>query len=666
MATYPVEIQDDETACGVYCVKMILKYYGIDEDASIIKEKCRVDAQGTSVKGLVEALAGYAIEAKAYHCPLDDFRKIKMPCILHLEKDGYGHFVVLYEMKDDDYLIGDPSCGLRHFTKAKLAALYSENLITVTHLGRYYHYQSRLLHSFLSSQHKRYRHDLRVFNRISFAMSLMSLLSAMLYALLIDHVRVNSPMLLVALILGAYGLMALLKVLLALLKEKKASKLHSLFDQDYVCDSLKQVMHYDESFFARGEGKIVNSLLDFYSLSDLSLDYFQVIDHDSITLAIFIIGLSLISLPITCIVIACLLIMGLIVRYQSESLVLVYKQMKHDDGVQSEKLVSMIRSRFNRYLFGETYFQSYEEAFTKAQESQLAYEDQKRKLQRTCLLFEAFLNIIVLGLGLLFYHLQMLKMGEVFMVIMITFQLFDPTMTIMRLMVFYGEEKMVFEHFKEFHLPISPLADHLEKVSSLTVHNLSYSYGYHEDVLSHLDFTIAHSCFLSGDNGAGKSTLLRLLAGSDHYYRGQILYNDQELRNLSTAAIASHVLYIGDRQLFNGTVFENFLCEDMSKIASVLKEMQALDLTESFDLHIDETGAPLSKGQAALILIARALLSKAEICLLDETLDALTIKRAQRLVKVLMNSEKIFVIVTHHEALKAGYESLDLLVQKDA
>ena len=84
MRKYPIYLQDDEVSCGVYCIKMILKYYDIEEDTLNIKRKARMDHTGTTIKGLVETLKSYAIEAKAYHASLKDIEEhIILPCILH-------------------------------------------------------------------------------------------------------------------------------------------------------------------------------------------------------------------------------------------------------------------------------------------------------------------------------------------------------------------------------------------------------------------------------------------------------------------------------------------------------------------------------------------------------------------------------------------------------
>ena len=113
MSKYPVYLQDDETSCGVYCIKMILKYYGVNEDAINIKRKVRPDSSGSTIKGMIEALHSYNIESMAYKASLDDIEEtLSLPCILHCIQGELGHYVVLYEIKKEQYIIGDPSIGI--------------------------------------------------------------------------------------------------------------------------------------------------------------------------------------------------------------------------------------------------------------------------------------------------------------------------------------------------------------------------------------------------------------------------------------------------------------------------------------------------------------------------------------------------------------------------
>ena len=114
MKRYPIELQDEQKACGVFCILMILKYYGFKDEISHIKEKTRMNQNGVSIKGIIECLKSYQIEAKAYEATLEEVDRENMyPSILFMVYDGIGHFVVLYEQYDD-YLIID---GTTTYTK---------------------------------------------------------------------------------------------------------------------------------------------------------------------------------------------------------------------------------------------------------------------------------------------------------------------------------------------------------------------------------------------------------------------------------------------------------------------------------------------------------------------------------------------------------------------
>ena len=94
MHKYPIELQDEEKSCGAYCIDMILKYYHFYDEIKNIKKKARLNQNGISIRGMIECLKSYQIEAKAYEATLEDIvREVKCPCILYMIYDGIGHFV---------------------------------------------------------------------------------------------------------------------------------------------------------------------------------------------------------------------------------------------------------------------------------------------------------------------------------------------------------------------------------------------------------------------------------------------------------------------------------------------------------------------------------------------------------------------------------------------
>ena len=84
-----------------------------------------------------------------------------MPCILHTLEEGIGHFVVLYEIKEDTYIIGDPAHGIVVYDQEELASIYTENVVSITHIGRYFEYENKTFKQFLKEIKKLYHKDIR-------------------------------------------------------------------------------------------------------------------------------------------------------------------------------------------------------------------------------------------------------------------------------------------------------------------------------------------------------------------------------------------------------------------------------------------------------------------------------------------------------------------------
>ena len=107
--------------------------------------------------------------------------------------------------------------------------------------------------------------------------------------------------------------------------------------------------------------------------------------------------------------------------------------------------------------------------------------------------------------------------------------------------------------------------------------------------------------------------------------------------------------------LFNDTIQENIcLGKEISttKILQLAKQIDFYDFItskdETLDFIINENGKNLSTGQRKKILLMRALLSKAEIIILDEVLSGMDIESRNKVESLVNNTkEKTFIIISH-------------------
>jgi ATP-binding cassette subfamily C protein LapB len=167
---------------------------------------------------------------------------------------------------------------------------------------------------------------------------------------------------------------------------------------------------------------------------------------------------------------------------------------------------------------------------------------------------------------------------------------------------------------------------------------------------------------LIGKSGSGKSTLLQLAAALCEPATGKVLFDGFPMDQYGVSRVRSAVSYAGqDAILFDMSLKENLLLgaleaseEDMIhavKITGV--DLIAAGLTDGFGARLGPRGSRLSMGQRQSVIVARALIRKAPILLLDEPTASLDAGSESRLRDGLMGlpRDQTMIITTHRMEL---------------
>ncbi|WP_317134176.1 ABC transporter ATP-binding protein [Leptolyngbya sp. O-77] len=189
---------------------------------------------------------------------------------------------------------------------------------------------------------------------------------------------------------------------------------------------------------------------------------------------------------------------------------------------------------------------------------------------------------------------------------------------------------------------------------------MTFRYGEDEErnTLQNLSFSTqpGQTIAIVGRSGSGKTTLVKLIQGLYFANQGRVLLDGHDIRHVQLHSLRSQIGVVPQECfLFSGTILENITLYrpeysleqviEAAKLAEAHAFIQALPL--GYNTPVGEHGSTLSGGQRQRIAIARALLGKPSILILDEatsSLDTESERRFQRNLVQISRDRTTFMI----------------------
>ena len=213
-------------------------------------------------------------------------------------------------------------------------------------------------------------------------------------------------------------------------------------------------------------------------------------------------------------------------------------------------------------------------------------------------------------------------------------------------------------------LPSASSADNLN--ADLTFDQVYFHYEEDDPVLE--DFTLrvrqGESIALVGPTGGGKTTIVNLICRFFEPKRGQILIGGQDYTSFTLHSLQSRIgMVLQTPHLFSGTIQENIQYGDLSATQDEIKEAARLagaddfirTLDQGYQEEVGEGGNLLSVGQKQLISLARAVLRRPDIFIMDEatsSVDTITEALIQKGMENLMSDRTSFIIAHRLSTIK--------------
>jgi len=202
---------------------------------------------------------------------------------------------------------------------------------------------------------------------------------------------------------------------------------------------------------------------------------------------------------------------------------------------------------------------------------------------------------------------------------------------------------------------------------TLALRDVSFHYNVSQPVLKNIELEIpfGETIAVLGPNGCGKSTLIQLLCRYYDPIAGAICLDGTDIRDMAIHDVRNRIALVSQStELFNRTVLDNIQYgspastrEEAIEAAKLAHAHQFVmdSLSEGYETVVGQGGQRLSGGQRQRIALARAILRKPEVLILDESTSQIDMASEIQIRETLqsMKGNFILVIITHREALIA-------------
>ncbi|NQI73640.1 peptide cleavage/export ABC transporter [Streptococcus suis] len=682
--------QIDARDCGVAALASIAKFYGSVYSLAHLRELAKTNKEGTTALGIVKAAQEIGFETRAIQADMSlfDMDDVPYPFIVHVNKEGkLQHYYVVYQTKKDHLIIGDPDPTVKvtKMSKERFSSEWTGVAIFLAPEPSYKPHKDKKngLMSFLPLIFKQ--------RALIFYIVLASLLVTLIniggsYYLqgILDEYIPNQMKSTLGIISIGLIITYILQQMMGFSRDYLLTVLSQRLSIDVILSYIRHIFELPMSFFAtRRTGEVISRFTDANSIIDalastilsLFLDVSILITVGGVLLVqnsnLFL--LSLISVPIYIII---------IVVFMKP-----FEKM-NNDVMQSNSMVSSAIIEDINGIETIKSLTSEESRYQKIDSEFVDYLDKSFKLSKYSILqttlkqgAQLILNIVILWFGA-----QLVMNGHISVGQLITFNTLlsyftNPLENIINLQTKLQSAKVANNRLNEVYLVESEfsnsqtLTDSQFLTGDIRFEDLSYKYGFGRDTLSDINLTIKQGDKVSlvGISGSGKTTLAKMIVNFFEPYKGRITINNNDLKLIDKKTLRQHINYLPQQAyIFSGSILENLTLganqlisqEDIIRaceIAEIRQDIEQMPMGYQTELS---DGAGLSGGQKQRIALARALLTKAPVLILDEATSGLDVLTEKKVIDNLMAmADKTIIFVAHRLSISERTNQVIVLDQ---
>lgn len=665
ISKYPFFKQEEAKDCGAACLYMILEYYKGHLDMEKIRELLKIDNQGTTAFHLVEGSKKIGFEAKGVKCNLEDINEdnIVLPCIANvIINNSYKHFVVIYKIDflNNKLLIADPANKMMTMSFDIFKSIFSGIIIILypndeIPNNKIMHPKSKLILNIIKSHPKLVKNIII----LSFFITCFSIVSSFFLEKLNNTILSYKTQDIIILYLLVFESIVFLKCLSKYFREKLIILINEKISLKMTLDTFEKVLLLPyKSYHSKTTGDLVTRILDVDTVKNTISNIFLTVLVDF--------PLTICSIIILVIVNPRLFIISFIILALYVIVMLIFKDY-FDSSLSEIKTKSIDTTNFmiesiNNFetVKGLKIYDKITDHFEKKYVELLRKKFSHNNILSLQQFLKSFISdgglYLIYGMGAIMVINNQLTFSSLLTFGALINYFFEPVQNLVNLEIDIRELDLVLNRINNIELKTNDgVTDDICK-GNIVIKNLSYTYNDKYDVLKNIDLKInnGQKILVIGSSGSGKSTLVKLLMKYYDIPRDNIYINDIDINDYNDT---KGINYISQSEnLFTDSIYNNLVLYDdisINKINDICRLCEVEEILKDkylgYNFLVEENGMGLSGGQKQRIILARTLLRKFNILIIDEGLNQVDINLERRILKRLFDKykDKTIIVISH-------------------
>ena len=668
-------LQDDIKDCGVSSLLSIIKYYGGYVSKECLREMTKTTKDGVSALNLLRCARELGFEGYGIKGKLKNIKADLLPVICHVKIDKkYNHFVVLYkiDLKKNRVLIMDPAKGyiylnfseFQNISTGYFLLMKPKQLIPLIK-------ENNQVTTIIKSVFIRYKSVLVSILFMSIVYTLLNILTSYNFKLILNEINVSNEND-IKYIFIILGIIIVFKYIIFLFRTNLINYINYFLDKNLVKKAYCHIINLPYLYYRNHtNGDLLTRINDLSNVKELISNLIVSLFVDTLFGTIVLFVLFNINVNLSIIVIIFIIVYILIsIIFNKFIKDRICESIKSNSVVNNYLIESLASFETIKNLSIQDYiinnFNKKYDNYCDNNNTLLKIINNENIIKNILL---SLMNLIIIFKGSILIQNSSLNITSLVTFISILDYLMTSIKNLLDLQITYNSSKESVRRIKELlNVPeekmILDKKTNIKNLSgSIAINDVNYSYNGINYVLNNvsLDINEGDKVLIYGNSGSGKSTLMQIITRYlDNNYTGDITVGGMDLRKIDLYSLRNNICYISQKEyLYTDTVYENIVLNrkiNFGKFDNLCKNLMVDEIVKksslSYNYLIENNGDNISGGEKERIIIARSMLTNANIYIFDESFSHLNIEMERKILKFLFENyhNKTFIVISHRKS----------------